>query len=51
MKTHNTTPILINSIKILNNHKVIHYSKHISNGDYMHCVKAVPYVRINIKWI
>lgn len=46
---YNTTNTLINSIKIMNNHKIVHYSKHIGNGMYMDCVKALPYPRLNIK--
>ena len=48
---NNTQKIIINSIKIKNNHKIIKYNKHIGQGNYAYCVKAIPYARLNIKWI
>ena len=47
---HNTEDTIINSIKIKNNHKIINYSKHIGQGNYTQCVRAIPYPRLSLKW-
>ena len=47
---YNTEALIINSIKIKNNHKIINYSKHIGQGNYTQSVRAIPYIRLSLKW-
>jgi hypothetical protein len=53
MKIKNTEKIIINSIKIKGNKKIINYSRHLSHGKYNNCMKAIYYNIdiINLKWV
>jgi hypothetical protein len=52
MKILNTEKIIINSITIKGNKKIINYSRHIGQGQYNNCYKAIYYNidTINLKW-
>jgi hypothetical protein len=52
MKIKNTEQIIINSIKIKGNKKIINYSRHIGQGNYNNCIKAIYYNidTLNLKW-
>jgi hypothetical protein len=53
MKIKNTEKIIINSIKIKGDKKIINYSRHLSHGNYNNCMKAVYYNtnNLNLKWV
>jgi hypothetical protein len=53
MKILNTRDIIINSITIKGNKKIISYSRHLSNGNYNNCYKAIYYNidTLNLKWV
>lgn len=44
MQIKNTQTIIINSIKIKGNKKIINYSRHIGDGNYTNCYKAQYYI-------
>ena len=51
MRIYNTTKIIIDDTKIINQHVITYYTKHIGNGNYIQHTKAEPIHNLNIKWI
>lgn len=52
MSIKNTEQIIINSITIKDNKKYINYSRHLGQGNYNQCMKAIYYNTntLNLKW-